>query len=462
MSVNNKNEDVEDITPYIEALSFFENIDDIKNNFPNNYNFGNNPMKKFIEYFRKYVEINKNDNDIERGEKEYIQKSPQKIFYFFLDELHKLFKDNKDDNKIIKAPEYDRKKAIQYFREFRDKDKSIISDLFFGNKLIIKNCRNCNMTQYDCRYLKVIPLDIINLRGKFKLEENLYKSIISTDQRNLFCQMCSNTKEFNVKIGPIFKPIFLIIIIYHYKPGTKVNIPYYIFNRSYTLVSAEVECDKNGIFDSFCNLFKSKNKKKYQFFSNKELIKLNSSNRQNSFDRNQLPLGNPYVLFYKKLSNNQEGTDSENDLEITQLDINPTQNDKTADIINYEKNYGDRQFELNNRNQIASKTTNQSNSLINNNVSSIGNQPDPDSNEKLSDSIKKITLIFKLNEKELIIDTDDCQPFGNIIAALIDQYKLNKNDIKEKEIYYCDKKIKYNETPRDVGIEMEKEYIYFR
>ena len=71
------------------------------------------------------------------------------------------------------------------------------------------------MTQYDCRYLKVIPLDIINLRGKLQLEleEHLYKTIISTNQRDLFCQMCSNTKEFNVKIGPIFKPKYLIIII---------------------------------------------------------------------------------------------------------------------------------------------------------------------------------------------------------------------------------------------------------
>ena len=129
MSVNNKNEDIEDITPYIEALSFFENINEITNNdFPKIDILGNNPMRKFIKDFRNYVEINKNDTAIERGEKEYIQKSPQKIFYFFLDELHKLFKDNKDDNKIIKAPEYDRKKAIQYFREFRDKDKSIISD----------------------------------------------------------------------------------------------------------------------------------------------------------------------------------------------------------------------------------------------------------------------------------------------------------------------------------------------
>ena len=462
MSVNNKNEDIEDITPYIEALSFFENINEIINNFPNNYNLGNNPMKKFIEYFRKYIEINKNDDSNQREEKEYIQKSPQKIFYFFLDELHKLFKNNIDDNKIIKAPEYDREKAIQYFREFSEKDKSIISDLFFGNKLIIKKCTNCNMTQYDCRYLKVIPLDIINLRGELKLEENLYKSIISTDKRNLFCQMCSSTKEFKVKIVSNFKPKYLIIIISHYQPRTTVNIPYSIFNGSYILISAEVECNNKSTTNSFCNFFKCKNEKKYQFFYNKELIKLNSGNRQNTLSHNQLPNGNPYVLFYKKSSNYQEGSDSEDDLKMTELDINPTQNDKTADIINYEKNYNNRQLELNNRNPIVSKTTNPSNSLINNNFSSVGNHPDPDSNEKLTDDIKKITLIFQLNEKELYIDTDDCQPFGNIIAALIDQYKLNKNDFNENDLYYCNKKIKYNETPRDLGIDEEKAYIYIR
>ena len=43
----------------------------------------------------------------------------------------------------------------------------------------------------------------------------------------------------------------------------------------------------------------------------------------------------------------------------------------------------------------------------------------------------------------------------------MDQSKLDKNDINENEIYYCNKKIKINETPKDLGIE-EKAYIYVR
>lgn len=196
-----------------------------------------------MENFKKNVIIDKKESNLIKQEKNYIQENPQKIFYFFLDELHNIYKHNKEDNKSIKAIEYDKDKAIQYFKDFAQKDSSIISEMFFGTKLIIKNCRACNMTQYDCRYLKVVPLDIRNSSGELQLEE-LYNSTINEHRRNLFCQMCSHEKEFTIKIKPKSKPKFLIFIISHYKPGTRVNIPYYIFNNSYKLISAEVEYNK--------------------------------------------------------------------------------------------------------------------------------------------------------------------------------------------------------------------------
>ena len=63
-------------------------------------------------------------------------------------------------NDKIKSIEYDRDKANKSFNEFFEKDSSIISDLFFGIKLITKTCRNCSMTQYSCKYIKAIPLNV--------------------------------------------------------------------------------------------------------------------------------------------------------------------------------------------------------------------------------------------------------------------------------------------------------------
>ena len=448
MSNKNKNEDNEKIFPYIESLSFFGQKEEISNNFPKDNKYKLNSFKEFLENFKKNIIIEKKDTNQIKQEKNYIQENPQKIFYFFLDELHNIYKHNKEDNKSIKAIEYDKDKAIQYFIDFAKKDCSNISEMFFGTKLIIKNCRACNMTQYDCRYLKVVPLDIRNSSGELQLEE-LYNSTINEHRRNLFCQMCSHEKEFTIKIKPKSKPKFLIFIISHYKPGTRVNIPYYIFNNSYKLISAEVEYNKKNTCKSLFNC--SKSKKEYKFF--------NISN-----NNNKLLKGNPYVLFYQKLPSYQEGTNSESNLNNTELDINPTQNDKTYDIMNSEQKYNNNnKFGLNNKYPLVSKSSNPTNSLINNNFNSDDNQHDPNSNDKLTFDIQKITLIFKFeNEKEYDIETDDCQPFRNIIAALMDQYKLDKNDINENEIYYCNKKIKYNETPKDLGIEEEKAYIYVR
>lgn len=447
MSGKNKNEENKNIFPYLEALSFFDQIEEISNNFPFDNKYKLASFKDFIKNFKKNIIIDSKDNNKTKQEKNYIQENPQKIFYFFLDELHNIFKVNKEDNKGIKAIEYDKDKEIQYFMDFRKKDYSIISQLFFGTKLIIKNCRACNMTQYDCRYLKVIPLDIRNSNGEFQLED-LYDSIINEDSRSLFCQMCSDTKEFHIKILTKAMPRYIIFIISHYRPTTSVKIPYKILNNSYQLIAAEIEYNKKSLCESLFSCIKSE--KKYKFY--------------HTINYNNLPKGNPYVLFYERSQNYLDLTHFEDDLKKTDFDIIPTQNDKTIDIMNCDQKYNNNdKFGLNVKTQLVSKSSNPSNSLIKNNFNSIENQPDPDSNDQLSCKIKKITLIFHFeNEKEYIIDIDDCQPFKNIIEALLDKYKLDRNDFDENQLYYTDKKIKYEQTPKDLGIEEEKAFIYVR
>ena len=215
------------IEPYLEALSFFTKIKKISNAFSQKYlNNNSNPnlpylktINDFIDYFKENNIYTKDEDDPQKiSEKLYLRNNPHKIFCFLLDELHKIFKDrndNIDDNRDkIKAVEYDSQAAKQLFSDFMNHDKSYITELFFGQKIIIKYCKSCNLTQYIYKYIKVIPLTISSSQDiEDKLELKTLFSIIEkkfTDK--YFCSMCSSKQDFNVIIKIKQKPKILIII----------------------------------------------------------------------------------------------------------------------------------------------------------------------------------------------------------------------------------------------------------
>ena len=185
IEVNDIN-DNQKIEPYLEALSFFTKIKSISNHFSQKYKQNNtnpnipreyNSINDFIEDFIKdYISIKEGEEKNELEAKKLLQKNPEKIFNFLLNELHKIFKDKKDDedNKTkIKAVEYDSQVSYNLFEEFRKKDRSEISDLFFGEKKIVKHCNNCNLTQYIFKYLKYINIDIKKCENQFDLKHCL-------------------------------------------------------------------------------------------------------------------------------------------------------------------------------------------------------------------------------------------------------------------------------------------------
>ena len=210
--INNK------IYPYLEALSFFIKIDVISNNFVQKYDKNNcNPnieedIKTFEAFINYFKENNFDDVDDQRKEqKKLLIKNPKRIYYFFLDELHKIFKDNNEEGGC-NAVEYDNQKAKKIFRDFMQNDKSYISNLFYGEKKIEKICKNCNLRNYIYKYLRAIPLDVEKIKGRCKLED-LINSIERQHERELFCTMCSSKQNFNVKIKITKKPKILIIVI---------------------------------------------------------------------------------------------------------------------------------------------------------------------------------------------------------------------------------------------------------
>ena len=290
-----KNEEMEkNIKPYLEALSIFTKIKKVSENFSNNNNF--HSLEDFINCFIQNILVQKEDKPQRIKEKNYIQKAPEKIFYFFLDELHKLFKvnfDYKDENKVdkIKPIEYDRDKAHQSFNKFCKKDKTYISEIFFGKKLIIKNCTNCNMTGYNYKYLKAIPLNLVNITSEEIGLEYVFSSLEKTFVKEDLCQICSSNQKFNVQIKIMKKPEILIFIITNCKKVKKVKFKNYIYKDSYKLISVIID-GKTSIFGD----------KKYKILYDDDSTGiLTNYDRKNSINKENIPEGIPYVLFYKKI-----------------------------------------------------------------------------------------------------------------------------------------------------------------
>ena len=435
----NKKEN-QDLEPYLKALSFFTNLKNISETFSSNYAKNNknkelpnnfDTIKDFIDYFIKnniYIE-SKDDKNIK--EKNYLQENPEKIFYFLLTELHKIFKSNNEDEEEnkINAVEYDYQKALNSFKEFEIKDSSPISELFFGRKLIIKNCKNCQMIQYSFKYLKAINLNIKNIKNGCNIEE-LYPSLQNKFEEELLCEMCSEKRKIDITLKIKKKPIILIFIITNYKKGDKINFPYYIFNKCYKLISVCVKIE---------------NKREYKMFYDKTSDKLINNNIKDFLNEEKLPKGNPYVLFYEKIKDDNSEKETMDGYDSTDVQLISKINKETLfDESLDNKNNRNKIFNLKKKYNIVEKN--------NNKINNIDNLPNSD--DVLIQIKKDICLYFKFkeNEKELFIDTDDCQTFLNIIENLKEKYKLNDESINENKIYYKNKKIDCQKTPKQLDI----------
>ena len=136
--VNYNNDYMQGIDPYIESLNFFTKLPEISKEFKNKYKENNrnpnlpsefNSIDEFIQYFlENNILKNEGGADFEEKEKENeknkFEENPQKIFDFLLQELHKIFKINsneEDNNQRERAPEYDQNKAQIAFNEFVNK-----------------------------------------------------------------------------------------------------------------------------------------------------------------------------------------------------------------------------------------------------------------------------------------------------------------------------------------------------
>lgn len=480
------------IDPYLESLTFFTKVSEISNEFSSKYKENNqNPnlpdefesIGKFIQYFIDYsiLRNNNTDENFEFDEKEKIsfEKNPEKIFSFFLDELHKIFKKNSNEEDNIRAPEYEKNKAYQVFNEFLQNDKSIISDLFFGEKLIQKYCNNCQLERYLYKYLEFISLDLKSQNKDINIDlEKIIIKIEDKFEKNDFCPICSSNQKTRIKIKITKKPNFLIIIIKNPQKDFRINFPQYIYNKEYELIAVEanINNDITNVFldikKCFSNIFNkikiNKIQKKYNLFFKKE--NENIENNENYIKQTVYDCRKPYVLFYKRKKKRIDRSPLSEVVDLSEQIMISNEKNKDIDIGNNLNNSilnKINQFENDNKKKIINK--NNINNITNNNISNenISNNSINNNNNYHDDSkmYNQITLYFHFihNKKELFIDVNDNEKFENIIRKLINYYHLDSgyNFINENFFYFKDINIDIQKSPKQLGIKSESK-IYVK
>ena len=420
-----KNEILYDILPYVDSFLFFLNYEPLKTKYKNIYNeiqddegIINNFLSNYIrEIIYNHILINNTENEEKKQQKIIFKKSPQKIFDFLLNELHKIYFGKEINNTFKIKPEKNTKeKAYDTFKNFMEQDKSYISENFYGIKSIEKKCLECKSVVYIYKYLKAIPIKIKDIKEENDIDfEKCIKKIQSKFNREELCPLCSKKSNMEIKIRIEKFPKIMIFVLYGNEKFVEFKIKNSIKHGEYELIGAEIK-NKNNFFDllsKFC--LKIKN---YKFIYNEPI-------NEEIFE-DAIPL----VLIYKKraqmLFDEETGENSKDSFCSS----------KTTD--NYE--------EIKNDNVMINKIIEQKN-----NVYKI---------EKKNTKEKKDILLyfkFKKGEEEYIIQTDYDETFGNIIKKLKKNFDIK--EIIEDKIFFNNKKINKNKTPKDYNIKDKNHFI---
>ena len=490
-NINYNDEYMQGIGPYLESLSFFSKVPEISDEFGSKYSQNNkNPnlpekcdsINDFItEFIENSILKNGNeDNNMEFKEKKEIsfEENPDKIFTFLLDELHKIFKNDFNEEDKINAIEYDENKAKITFEEFIKNNNSIISDLFYGTKFIQKYCLNCRLTQYIYKYLKCITLDLKNIKDDVNVDLQYFiKNIQNVKTKTEFCPMCSSDQKKEIKISITKKPKILIIIIINPQNNIRINYPQQFDNNKYRLIAVEKNNINDfrgikGVFQYIKNCFsdifqkyRNKPNQKYEFifFKNKK------ENKENN-NETVYKLSKPYVLFYKRKEGKNSGKQLSEEIDLSEHKMISDEKDKKTDIENELKNSivknnisyeNGEKYQINIRKNKFKNNNNNINNITNNIISNenttnnnINNNNYYDDNSSMGNQIT-LYFFFIDNNKELYIDVKDNEKFENILGKLINHYKLVNNPIKNNNFTFDNKKIDLQKSPKQLRIKSE-------
>ena len=291
------------VDPYIEAVSFITKNKDILNEINNKPNlknkFSEQTLYDYIYDIINNIIYNYDEEDKKQVKKsEEMQEEPHRIFNHVLTNLHNLFGGTGIENSGLKSAEINDEIALELFNKAADKDKTIISELFYGRKKVAKFCPKCQMTQYSFIYQRSIDLDVTEYNGEVDLEELINQSIKKEKQKE-FCPICSEQRNFKITKTIVEKPKIMIVVITKNINKISINYKRYMFNDQYELVGLEVAQTppKKSIFGLFCKCFSPKPQPEFRLIRG-EMI-------DNDFDT--IKMEQPYVLFYQKKDKKKKG-----------------------------------------------------------------------------------------------------------------------------------------------------------
>ena len=374
-----------DISQYLESFNFFADNEPLNRT----YNLLREQVreeKTFSEFIEKIKEFIKED--------ENLKSSPQKAFKCFLDVLHSKFQKNAGDDTKIKSAEMNRENAFKLFKQFMKKDRSIISEKFFGIKLIEKKCKNCNLTKFLFKYLKTITIGVsdINENCKLNIEKCLKKMTKTKFDKNISCSMCSSTQEHEINIEIVEFP-YIMILIFPQEEKANFEISPKLINQKYKLIYSKT---KTSFLSDFLNC---------------------------CFNDNI-----PLVLFYEKINKEErieKIVEVIKDNQDSNVTIDEKHNEKNNEIILISE-----QNEKSSDDKLVPQYIKQDDNIINNK--------------------NEITLYFRIKgEKEMYIDTNNCITFKEIVKELKLNYETN---FDENKMYFKEQHIDLEKTPKHYNI----------
>lgn len=218
------------------------------------------------------------------------------IIKFILDKLHNELNEFKNiENQIeVNVCGLEESKIYTVFTNLYNKNnKSIIQQLFYGEKELITQCSSCNLTQYSFEVLQMFYYNLENYKDEIKLK-NLFEDYEKSYEKAWLCNKCNNNN--NSIFRPLIKKLPQIMIVCLDKNVNNRKIEYYlqlkIHKEEYTLVCFIINANENNKTIMKYNVFYKENEKWYMY-------NITSNETKQIKDITNIT-HNPLVVFYQK------------------------------------------------------------------------------------------------------------------------------------------------------------------
>ena len=305
----------------------------IENLWPNNYNPSSEVKYYAPEEFKKKIsKMNPLFDGIAANDS-------KDLVNFIIMQLHQELNKAKDINTNIVIDQTNKQVVFNYFfQNFKENNKSIISDLFYSINCNVTECCNCNTKIYNFQiyFFLIFPLEEIR---KFKNEtyynnlnnNNFNNNLINNEvsiydcfnydrkknfmsgENSMYCNYCKVTYSSIMYTYLVTSPEILIILLNRgngIEFNVKINFEEYIslynyieykengFNyRLIGVITHIGESSMSGHFIAYCRDPITEKWYKYNDAIVNEVI---------DFQEEVINFADPYLLFYQKINKNLE------------------------------------------------------------------------------------------------------------------------------------------------------------